>query len=179
MCQSQIGLYSILIHNTYITEVKHVFLQDCWKRNGLCSLMVITRKQVHYCFLGLKTALTFSTLPSTSFEQCHRLISTGCVQCSRLAPLRPLRAQSLLRFHQQAPSLCPPTCPPAPLSSPSSPPAPSTRSLPSHPRLCSNAFLRPLVLKIRVNPNQLRSTLPPPVLLFLLAHCSKIISVSH
>ena len=70
---------SILIHNTYITEVKHVFLQDCWKTDRLCSLMVITIKQIHHCFHGLKTPLTSASFLPPPLNNVSRLISTRCV----------------------------------------------------------------------------------------------------
>ena len=119
-----------------------------------------------------------SLLPWVENTQSHFeligscLISTGCVRASLLS--FHCAARLSLRFHQQAPSLCLPPAPHYPS------PQYALSALPSHPRLCSNAFLRPLVLKIRVNPDQLRPTPPPPPhLVFLLTHCSKIISVSH
>ena len=141
---------------------KHVFLQYSLKTNRLKLMMTSTRKLAHHCLHRVKANLTF---PSFQLQVTDWQARSSTVQCWRLTPL--LRA-SLPQISPAGALLT---------SSSSSPSALLyALTLPPHPRLGPNAFLRPLVLKIRVNPDQLKS--PPSVSLFFSTQVKNNIRVS-
>ena len=140
---------------------KHVFLQYSLKTNRLKLMMTSTRKLAHHCLHRVKANLTF---PSFQLQVTDWQARSSTVQCWRLTPL--LRAS--------LPQISPAG---ALLPSPSSSSALLyALTLPPHPRLGPNAFLRPLVLKIRVNPDQLKP--PPSVSLFFSTQVKNNIRVS-
>ena len=139
-----------------------MFLQYSLKTNRLKLMMTSTRKLAHHCLHRSKS----------HFSKSKSLIGSSIVHRPVLAPhSSPARVSPSDFTSRRPPHLL------LLLLLTSSPSALLyALTLPPHPRLGPNAFLRPLVLKIRVNPDQLKS--PPSVSLFFSTQVKNNIRVS-